>query len=152
MESVDILTVEVESRDISTESNEDISQDLINRISKYYNSTPEAITKRLQELENEWDIEKTVQMNVSTMAIAGIILGTLFSKRWFLLSGIAAGIMFLNGIGAKQPSQFLKSVGVRTRQEIDDEIYGLKALRGDFENLTTAGPEDIIRRFRKSEA
>jgi hypothetical protein len=32
-------------------------------------------------------------------------------------------------------------MGVRTRAEIDQEKYALKALRGDFQNIAPSSPE-----------
>jgi hypothetical protein len=38
----------------------------------------------------------------------------------------------------------------RTRKEIDEEIYAMKAMRGDFDGLTSSSqPEEIINKFRK---
>lgn len=151
MEIIESIIVERESRETSEENHANVSQKLVNSISRYYNSTPETITKRLQELEKEWDLEKVLQMNASTLALTGMVFGTLFNKRWFLLSGLVAGFLFLHEVQGRPPLSFLKSLGFRTREEIDEEIFALKALRGDFENLPGAGPEEMIRRLRKSE-
>lgn len=151
MEPVENIIAEREISDISEESQEHVNQKLVNSISRYYNSTPEKITKRLEALEKEWDIEKVLQANASTLALTGMIFGTMFNKRWFLLSGLVAGFLLIHEVRGRKPVSFLKSLGFRTREEIDEEIYALKALRGDFEKLPGAGPEEMLRRLSKSE-
>jgi len=45
-------------------------------------------------------------------------------------------------------SVLLRRMGFRTRQEIDREKYALKALRGDFEELSTHEANKIDERIK----
>ena len=36
----------------------------------------------LNELDQEWDIERAIQLNASAIAFTGIILGATVDKRW----------------------------------------------------------------------
>ena len=44
------------------------------------------------------------------------------------------------------PLAALRRMGVRTRREIDEERYALKALRGDFSGLPPDAPRNLITR------
>jgi hypothetical protein len=48
------------------------------------------------------------------------------------------------------PASLLRKLGYRSRQEIDEEIYALKVLRGDFDTISSiSGPIAILGAFRK---
>jgi hypothetical protein len=94
------------------------------------------ISKRIEELEREWDIERLLETNASALILTGAILGLTVSKKWLLLSGGVAGFLLQHAIeGWCPPIPILRKLGVRTRGEIDQEKFALKALRGDFNDL-----------------
>jgi hypothetical protein len=101
---------------------------------RYYATQPkEVISRRITELEQEWDIERWLEMNASALAFTGVVLGFLSSKKWLLLSGLVTGFLFQHATqGWCPPVPVLRRLGVRTRSEIDREKYALKMLRGDF--------------------
>ena len=47
----------------------------------FYATRPEAIPQRLRELDEEWDIERTLEVNGSVLSIAGLVLGTIRGRR-----------------------------------------------------------------------
>jgi hypothetical protein len=49
------------------------------------------IRKRLQELDREWDIERVLEANAATAALAGLTLGRFIHRGWFLLPAVVAG-------------------------------------------------------------
>lgn len=94
------------------------------------------IEERLQELNHEWDVERTIQLNAAVLAIAGTALGILVNKRWFALPVLAATFMAQHSIQGWSPLVFLfKRFGFRDKTEISRERYALKALRGDFKRI-----------------
>jgi hypothetical protein len=135
----------------SEEKNAAVDAEIISQIAKYKNLTKEEISDRLEELRKEWDIERTLGVNASSFALAGLLLGTFVNKRWFLLSGIVTGFLLQYGVqGWCPPLPLFRAMGIRTRQDIDEEIYAMKVLRGDFENLSAASTaRKILTRFRK---
>jgi hypothetical protein len=132
------------------EQNQAIDQRAIQSLEKFKAPTREQIEQRLEQLNNEWDIEKYIEVNVSSVALTGLFMGTFFSRKWLFLSGLAAGFLMHHAIKGWCPSvKVLRFFGVRTRQEIDEEIYALKILRGDFDSISAdSEPSKIIESLR----
>lgn len=133
------------------DSNMRIDQKAVNRIYKYRTLTKDEITEKLNKLYKEWDVDRALEVNASSLAITGLMLGTFGSKRWFVLPVVAVSFLLQHGIqGWCPPLTVLRRFGYRTRQEIDEEIYALKALRGDFDNISaTSDPIEILAGYRK---
>jgi len=107
----------------------------------YYARHPELIDRRLEELDEEWDMERTLQTNAASLMLAGTVLGMLGSKRWLILPAAVSGFLLQHAIqGWCPPVPLLRRMGVRTQREIEAERYALKAMRGDFQNIP-AGEE-----------
>lgn len=102
----------------------------------------EAITRRIDELEREWDTERVLMTNASALAFSGLALGLMGDRRWFLLPGLVLPFLFQHAVqGWCPPLPVIRRVfGVRTRREIDLEKYALKVLRGDFGDIA---PESL---------
>ncbi len=99
------------------------------------------IDARLAELDREWDMERLLGFNASTLALTGAILGLVKDKRWFALTGGVLGFLSQHAsMGWCPPVPVFRRLGIRTRSEINQEKYALKALRGDFEHVTDGGP------------
>jgi len=106
----------------------------------YYARRLDRIEERLADLEKEWDVERTVAVGAGAASLAGLVLG-LFKKRWALLPVAAAALLIAHAVeGCCAPMPLLRCLGVRTRREIDQERYALKALRGDFSAIAP-GPD-----------
>jgi hypothetical protein len=94
------------------------------------------ITQRLRELDDEWDVERLLQVNASTLVLLGVLLGAKVDRRFLLLP---AAVFTFFGQHALQgwcpPIPLFRRLGVRTHREIARERYALKALRGDFDDL-----------------
>jgi hypothetical protein len=121
------------------EQNKNIDDKTYENIRQYSHKGKARIAARLDELEEEWDIERLLEMNASGLALTGIILGVLVDKRWFILPGIVTSFLLLHAIqGWCPPVPLLRKLGFRTRDEINREKYALKAIKGDFKNIRTA--------------
>lgn len=93
------------------------------------------LSRRIADLEREWDVERTLEANASTLALTGAILGTAVSKSWFWLTGAVLGFLTQHALsGWCPPLPILRRLGIRTQGEIDQEKFALKAIRGDFHN------------------
>ncbi len=99
----------------------------------------EEISRRIEQLDEEWDIERWLEFNASALAFSGLLLGLLKSRKYFLLPGLVLPFLFNHAVnGWCPPIPLLRRLGVRTRREIDHEKYALKALRGDFSGVAPA--------------
>jgi hypothetical protein len=109
----------------------------------HYASHPDQIEQRLRELDEEWDFERIVETQSAGLSLAGLMLSLLSGRRrWLLLPLVVQGFMLQHALqGWCPPVPILRRLGVRTREEIDRERFALKALRGDFSELTGEGGE-----------
>lgn len=95
--------------------------------------TPSQISRRIAELEQEWDIERILEMNASALAFSGLILGLFQNRKFLWIPALVLPFLFQHAIqGWCPPVPLLRRRGVRTRREIDAEKFALKTLRGDF--------------------
>jgi hypothetical protein len=100
---------------------------------------PAAVDRRLEELDHEWDIERTLEANAATIALAGVGLAAFVDRRFLILPAAVAGFLLQHAVqGWCPPLPIFRRLGVRTQREIDDERTELKALRGDFRDAPAA--------------
>jgi hypothetical protein len=137
-------------------SNARILRDTKARIA-YYAGHHDEIADRLEELEREWDIERTLEVNGSLLAATGIALGVYRDPRWFLLPTAVVGFCLQHALqGWCPPLPFFRRMGIRSQREIDEERYALMALRGDLVNVAkgaggrTTDPGALLSRLRGS--
>ena len=117
---------------------------------RYHAVHPERIGERLNELDREWDIERTLEANAATLAFTGVVLGAAVDKRWLALPAMVTAFLFQHAVqGWCPPVPVLRKLGFRTMREIDTERFALKALRGDFGVI---GPGSQDRDSRASHA
>ena len=101
------------------------------------------ISARIEALDREWDIERYLEVTAPSFALTGIGLGFISDRKWFLLSGAVLAFLVQHALqGWCPPLTVLRRLGVRTRREIDEERYALKALRGDFSGLPPDAPRN----------
>lgn len=101
----------------------------------HYARHPEEIDQHLRELDQEWDLSRRLQANASGVILGSLVLGSL-SRFLRPLALIASGFLLMHAIrGWSPPVLALRRLGVRTRDEIEQERIALRALRGDFCNI-----------------
>jgi hypothetical protein len=111
-----------------------IERDMRDRIIAYANRTPEEISRRITELEQEWDIERWLECNASALAFSGVLLSFVGGRKWLFLPAVVLPMLFYHAVeGWCPPVPLLRRLGVRTQREIDAEKYALRLLRGDFD-------------------
>jgi len=111
----------------------------------HFAAHPDQIDARLNELDQEWDIERMLETGSSTLTLTGLVLGVLRGRRWLLLSLAVQGFFMQHALqGWCPPLPVLRRLGFRTQYEIEQERYALKALRGDFRD-TQPTPEGAAR-------
>jgi hypothetical protein len=113
--------------------NEGIHHRMEDRVARVAAAGPEAVARRLRELDREWDTERLLEANASTLIVVGAGLA-LTVNLWFVLIPLVVGaFLFQHALqGWCPPLPVFRRLGVRTQTEIEQERYALKALRGDF--------------------
>jgi len=96
-------------------------------IRRYSQRDAVAIRRRINELDREWDVERILEVNASTLALTGLILGITVNRKWLYLTGGVLTFLLQHGVqGWCPPLPILRRMGIRTRGEIDREKYALK--------------------------
>ena len=97
----------------------------------------QAISRHIDVLEREWDVERYLQSNAAIVSLAGVLLGAAVHRRFLVLPAAVFGFFFQHAVqGWCPPLPLFRRLGVRTRREINREKYALKALRGDFDEVS----------------
>ncbi|MFW5750334.1 MAG: hypothetical protein ACOCZK_01675 [Planctomycetota bacterium] len=114
----------------------------------YYAENPDQIDQRLDELAHEWDIERLLESNASTLILIGSLMSAFGHRRGHVLTGIVSGFLLQHAVqGWCPPLVVLRRLGVRSKDEILEEHYALRVLRGDLDELLSRDyerPEDRI--------
>ena len=93
----------------------------------------EAISKRIEELDREWPIDRVLMIGVGFNLLLGFLPGRVGSRTWYLFPAVVGGILLLHALqGWYPPLPILRRLGFRTRKEIDREKLALKAILGDL--------------------
>jgi hypothetical protein len=117
----------------AAEINWRIDRQIEENVRRYAAQSREEISHRVWELEQEWDIERVLELMASAFSLTGITLSITRNKRWIAVPGLVLSFLLLHAIqGWCPPVPILRRLGVRTREEIDRERYALKVLIGDF--------------------
>lgn len=120
----------------SSEKNTAIDQIILENIRKYAEKDSSEISRRIRELDKEWDIERVLDLVMSAMALCGISGSLLFYKYSIALPILLLIFFIWHAFqGWCPPIPLLRYFKIRTRPEIDREKYALKAMRGDFEGV-----------------
>lgn len=126
--------------------NKRIERETQDRISAFRNDDRTSlISRRLQELDREWDVERTLQTNFAVASMVGLALATKVNKRWFGLALAVPAFMVQHALqGWCPPLAVLRRLGFRTAKEINEERFALKSLRGDFREAGNSRNPEII--------
>jgi len=127
-----------------------LNQEIDNRIHEsvafYSAAPPDALERRLRELDHEWDIERATETVMSTAILLGVVLTVVVGPWWWLLTGVAAACLLSHSLFGWWPLlPAFRWLGLLTPSEINHERYALKVVRGDFQNLPTfTTPDDRL--------
>lgn len=128
--------------------NRRVHQRTVETLRQALDGGPRAIEQRLTELDEEWDIERALQVGASSLVLTGIGLSLTVNRRWLGLSGVVAGFLLQHAVqGWCPPLPVFRALGFRTAREIEQERNALKGARGDFEALDVAkaaGPNTLL--------
>jgi hypothetical protein len=117
----------------SSDANDRIREQMLQRLRCYERADAAQISSRIAELKGEWDIERVLEANAAGIALVGLALGATVNRRWFALPAVVAGFLLQHALqGWCPPVPAFRRLGIRTSAEIHEEIVALKAMRGDF--------------------
>jgi hypothetical protein len=118
---------------------------------RWYAERPEKIGARLQQLDQEWDVERTLEANAAALAFSGVVLAGAVDRRWLALPALVTAFLFQHATqGWCPPLPVLRRLGFRTMREIDTERTALKALRGDFDRRQDGDGDGRVDRIMQS--
>jgi len=107
------------NRSTADEVNRQIQADIRDSV-QWHAKNPDKIVTRLRELDEEWDVERTLEANASTLAFTGALLGATVDKRWLALPALVTAFLFQHAVqGWCPPLPILRRWGFRTAREID---------------------------------
>lgn len=103
-------------------------------------ASADELTRRIARLDHEWDFDRTLEAEAAVMGLLGVALGAAVDRRLLVLPGFVAAMLVLHATHGWYPwLPLFRRIGIRTRDEIDRERYGLKAMRGDFTAIPPGG-------------
>jgi hypothetical protein len=98
------------------------------------------IEARLRELDQEWDCDQALAAGFAGASLFGVGLAASWHKGFLVFPAIAAAVVLQRMLtGTCAPLEYARSLGFRTRREIEEERTALKAARGDFHDLERMG-------------
>jgi hypothetical protein len=146
MKSTPRIEIDRGRRKTSPEQLQKIDEQIERNVRLYASQPGDVIARRINELQNEWSLERRLETNASILMLVATLLGLTSSKKWLLLNAVVGGFLLQYAIsGWCPPVQALRRMGVRKRSEIEREIYALKAARGDFKNVPAEKPRAAAR-------
>ena len=126
-----------------------IERETAEDVARFSSMGREAIGRRLEELDREWDVERTLEANAATLACTGALLAVAVDRRFAWISAVVTGFLLQHALqGWCPPLPILRRRGVRTTREIELERTALRILRGDFETQTNDPVEALSRAKR----
>lgn len=124
---------------------------LCDRIRQIAEQGPEAVNRRMGELNTEWTIGRWVKAICGVILLAGLVLTLTHNPWWLLLVGVGGAILVQYLFFRRSVlGWLLAAAGVRSGAVIEDERIALRVLRGDFKCLPTMGEiqdQDAISRM-----
>ena len=123
------------------------AQDVLRRIdeqtatslARHASAGPEATSRRLEELDREWDTARAIELEASVMGLCGLALGAWVRPALLALPAMVGSAVLLHALTGWYPwLPLFRRMGLRTAREIARERYALKGLRGDFADMEAA--------------
>jgi len=138
------------TRSTGRRSNERIQKTAQKNVERFCGSDTETISRRLEELDREWDVERMVEAGAAFHVMLGLLLGTTVNRRWLGWSWFIAGFLMIHSLFGWFPMlPVMRRLGFRTQAEIEEERDALRIMRGDFK--PTENPLEALAQARLAE-
>jgi hypothetical protein len=126
MHSKGIVKVEANTR---PEIDVKIARKIEESIAYYSAASAAEIRMRLLELEDEWDIERSLEASAAAATLASLALGRLVHRSFYALAGLVGGLLLQHAVQGWGPTLSpLRRRGFRTTREIERERTALLRL------------------------
>ena len=79
-------------------ANEEIDRKAQLRVLQAVGDSETELSRRIDELNKEWDMERWLETNASALAFAGILLGLLANKKFFAIPCLVLPFLFQHAI------------------------------------------------------
>ena len=113
-----------------------IDETTLSNLARHADDGHGEIAKRLLELDREWDIDRTIELEAAATGLVGLALGAFVRERLLVLPMVVAASVFAFATTRRYPLlPAFRRLGIRSAREIARERHALKALRGDFADL-----------------
>lgn len=109
------------------ERNERVNREIAGDVDYYRFEPEEALREKIATLDNEWDVERTIDLNASLLVLTGIILAAAVSKKWLILPALVSGFLAQRALLGTAATLFPFG-NRRTREEIAREKFGLSEI------------------------
>lgn len=128
-----------------------IDRETVNRVRYYAPLNEGEISHHIKELDREWDVERFLEVSASSLGLSGLVLSILHNRKWLMLTGFVLPFLLQHAVqGWCPPLTLFRRMGIRTRKEIDEEKYAMKALRGDFDGVSAPDNVDEVLRAARA--
>ena len=88
-------------------------------VARLEGADPAQVATRLQQLDREWDIERTLQANAATLALVGTVLGARVDRRFLALPAVVFSFFAQHALqGWCPPIPVFRRLNVRPAREI----------------------------------
>ena len=118
---------------MSTPPTREVDRHLARRIGYYSTLPPEALSRRLRELDQETPLETVIYRSGAVLTIASVVFMFFGGRRWGIMALVAAIAQLLVSDRRRScVTELLRRRGYRPQREIFIEKQAIEALRGDF--------------------
>lgn len=128
-----------------------ITDRIRDNVARYASATPALLDQRLCDLDHEWDVERLTGAASGVILLASVALVWFLGQGWLVLPAIIGVCLLLHAVVGWTPAlPLIRQMGFRTAEEIAQERYALKAIRGDFQPMnliTTPQEREDLSRF-----
>ena len=114
----------------SVEEAERVNRLRIDQNIAFFRANPEGIDGRINELAEEWDVDRVLQVAASAGSLLGFWFCLTKSRLWLVLPLVlSAGALHHSVTGRSPAADVVRRLGFRTRDEIESEMLALIGLR-----------------------
>ena len=118
----------------SVEEAERVNRLRIDQNIAFFQANPEGIDARIDELAEEWDVDRVLQVAASAGSLLGFWFSLTKSRLWLVLPLVLSAGALHHGVTGRSPAvDVVRRLGFRTREEIESEMLALIGLRADSE-------------------
>lgn len=99
-------------RSTSLPINREIDRQTKENIRRFSAVDRRTIVARIEALDREWDIERDLEVNASSLALTRLVLGLAVNRKWLLLPGVVLPFLLQHGVqGWCPPLPILRRLG-----------------------------------------